>query len=129
MMKFLKDAWFWIRPKTEREMVEEWLANSTDLVDLERRQKILISTWGAMVSSPFYLALGEGFEPSRHFSHAINSCACLPFPPPQIITFDDCLVLFVVRIFVLNAHYNLLGMKLLAQISSELHQFHHQLLA
>ena len=43
MMKFLKDAWFWIRPKTEREMVEEWLANSTDLVDLERRQKILLN--------------------------------------------------------------------------------------
>jgi len=43
MITILKDLWFYIRPKTEKEMVEEWLAKSTDLVDLERRQKILLN--------------------------------------------------------------------------------------
>lgn len=43
MMKYLKDAWFYIRPKTEREMVEAWLAKSGSLEELERRQKAILN--------------------------------------------------------------------------------------
>jgi hypothetical protein len=42
-MKYLKDAWFYIRPKTEREMVEAWLAKSGSLEELERRQKAILN--------------------------------------------------------------------------------------
>jgi hypothetical protein len=31
----------YFRPKTERELIHNWLSESTDLVDLERRQRDL----------------------------------------------------------------------------------------
>lgn len=38
-MTTLKKIWNVIRPKTDRELIEEYLAQSVDMVDLERRQK------------------------------------------------------------------------------------------
>jgi|TARA_X000001036_G_C20345190_1_gene670215 hypothetical protein len=42
-MKILKNIWNYIRPKSQRELQEEWLASSHDLVELEKRQKQLIN--------------------------------------------------------------------------------------
>ena len=39
----LSRFWNWIRPKSRSEMIDEWLASSSDLVELERRQKALIN--------------------------------------------------------------------------------------
>jgi hypothetical protein len=41
VMKLLKSIWNNIRFKTQQEREHEWLAQSKDLVDLERRQRIL----------------------------------------------------------------------------------------
>ena len=41
MMNWLNKVWDYIRPKSEREREEQYLAQSVDLVDLERRQKVL----------------------------------------------------------------------------------------
>ena len=41
-MKLLKRLFNKLKPKTEQERITEYLAKSTDLVDLERRQKKLI---------------------------------------------------------------------------------------
>lgn len=40
-MNLLSKIWNYIRPKSEREREEQYLAESVDLVDLERRQQIL----------------------------------------------------------------------------------------
>ena len=39
----LKYIWNNLRPKSQKEIREEWLASSHDLVELERRQKMLIN--------------------------------------------------------------------------------------
>mgnify|MGYP003115650401 CR=1 FL=1 len=41
VFKTLSGIWNAVRPKTEAERIEEYLSKSTDLVDLERRQKQL----------------------------------------------------------------------------------------
>lgn len=40
-MRFVKAIFKYFRPKSEREMIEDYLSRSTDLVDLERRQRQL----------------------------------------------------------------------------------------
>lgn len=40
-MNILAHIWEIIRPRTQQEREEEFLARSTDLVDLERRQRML----------------------------------------------------------------------------------------
>lgn len=40
-MIFLKKLWNKIKPKTQQQIEHDWLAQSSDLVDLERRQKLL----------------------------------------------------------------------------------------
>jgi hypothetical protein len=37
----MKKIWNMIRPKTQREWIEYYLSQSTDMVDLERRQREL----------------------------------------------------------------------------------------
>ena len=41
MIKLLSKIWSSIKPKTRAEREYEWLSNSKDLVDLERRQRQL----------------------------------------------------------------------------------------
>lgn len=41
MKNFLSKVWNKIRPKTERELQDEYLSQSADLADLERRIKYL----------------------------------------------------------------------------------------
>ena len=43
MISFLKDLWYYIRPQTEREMIDEWLGKSKDLAELERRQQHILN--------------------------------------------------------------------------------------
>lgn len=40
-MSLLKRIWKVIRPRTQAQIEHDWLAESHDLVDLERRQKVL----------------------------------------------------------------------------------------
>lgn len=40
-MTLLANLWNLVRPKTQRELEEEYLAQSVDRVDLERRQRNL----------------------------------------------------------------------------------------
>lgn len=41
VFKALSGVWNAVRPKTQKDRIEEYLSQSTDLVDLERRQKQL----------------------------------------------------------------------------------------
>lgn len=40
-MRYLKKVLSLIKPKTQQQRIEEYLSQSTDLVDLERRQRQL----------------------------------------------------------------------------------------
>jgi hypothetical protein len=41
MKKILKRIAAYLRPRSQRDLINDWLAESTDLVDLERRQRAL----------------------------------------------------------------------------------------
>ena len=42
-MKTLAKIWKYIRPKTHQEMINDYLASSANLVELERRQQAIIN--------------------------------------------------------------------------------------
>tara|TARA_B100000963_G_scaffold346033_1_gene350794 strand:- start:624 stop:776 length:153 start_codon:yes stop_codon:yes gene_type:complete len=43
MIKILKKLWKLTKPRTQEQIEYDYLANSQDLADLERRQKVLMN--------------------------------------------------------------------------------------
>lgn len=43
MKAFFKDLWWLLKPQTEQERRDEWLGQSKDLAELERRQQHILN--------------------------------------------------------------------------------------